>query len=93
MTSHLTQEMERLFALSKILCEGTEVEITESHEIDGTSVMFVNYSLHEYMVSFEGSGEDMMFCVRSMEIPELYLRLPPPAYVRFGEAIQLEELC
>jgi len=93
MTSHLTQEMERLFALSKLLCEGHEIEISESQELEGVSVMFVNYSLHEYMVTFEGSGEDMIFCVRSMELPELYLRLPSPAYVRFGKSIQLEELC
>lgn len=93
MTSHLTQEMDRLFALTKLVCEGNEIEINESHEVEGVSVMFVSYSLHEYMVTLEGSGEDMMLCVRSVEIPELYVRLPPPAFVRFGEMVTLEELC
>lgn len=93
MTSQLTQEMERLFALSKILCEGNELEVIESHEIDNTSVMFVNYLLHEYMITVEGSGKDMVLCVRSISIPELYLRLPPPAYVRIGNLIALEDLC
>ena len=93
MTSHLTQEMERLFALTKRLCEGNEIEINESHEVEGVSVMFISYSLHEYMVTLEGSGEEMMLCVRSVEIPELYVSLPPPAFVRFGEMVTLEELC
>jgi hypothetical protein len=94
MTSHLTQEMERLFDLSRTLCEGTEVMTNESYELeDGTSVMFVSYDLHEYMLTLEGSGEDLMFSVRSMAIPELFLTLPPPAFVRFGKPIVLEELC
>lgn len=93
MTSHLTQEMDRLFALTKTICEGNEIEINESQEVEGISVMFVSHSLHEYMLTLEGSGKDMMLCVRSVEIPELYVRLPPPAFVRFGEMITLEGLC
>lgn len=94
MTSHLTQEMERLFALSKKLCEGHELEFDESHELnDGSSVMFMSHDLHQYMLTVEGSGEDMILCVRSLDIPDLFLRLPPPAYIRFGAATTLEEFC
>lgn len=94
MTSHLTQEMDRVFALSKKLCEGNELAFDESYELEnGTTVMFMVHDLHQYMVTLEGEGEDMIFCVRSIDIPELYLRLPPPAYVRFGEPPVLEDFC
>jgi len=94
MTSQLTDEMERLFALSKVICSGEEIAFDESHEMpDGTSVILLTYKLYEYMLTFEGSGEDMSICVRSISIPSLYLVLPPPAFVRIGKGIQLEELC
>ena len=49
----------------------------ESYELeDGTSVMFVSYDLHEYMLTLEGSGEELMFPVRSMAIPELFVPCP-----------------
>lgn len=94
MTGHLLEEMDRLFALSRTLCNGTEVMTNESHELeDGTSVMFISHDLHEYMMTLEGSGDDMIFTVRSLAIPELFLALPPPAFVRVGQPIMLEEMC
>jgi len=94
MTGHLIDEMGRLFALSRTLCNGTEVMTNESYELeDGTSVMFISHDLHEYMMTLEGSGENMIFTVRSMEIPELFLALPPPAFVRVGQPVMLEEMC
>lgn len=94
MTSQLTDEIDRLIGLSKLLCSGEELEFDESHELDdGTSVLLLTFKLHEYMITFSGSGEDMSICVRSISIPALYLVLPPPAFVSIGKGISLEELC
>ena len=97
MVGHIESELKELYSLSSRIISSQEVEYDSSHDlkIDGKSVTAISIrsSLNEYLLTIEGSGEEMLMTLRSTAIPELYIQLPKPLYVSIGSAVSLEELC
>ena len=54
-------------------------------------VLFSN--LKEFLLTVEGSGEDMLVTLRSVNVPELNIGLPRPVYVNLGKPLVVEDYC
>lgn len=97
MVGHVQLELEALYRLAQELVEGNSVDIDYSFDISIDSkdvcVAQIQRGCSTYLLTVEGSGEEMSLVIRSTEIYELLITLPAPAYFSVGEEIEIGDLC
>lgn len=93
MTGQICSELVDLVALAERVISGEEIEISESIEINGVDVLIIFSNLKEFILTIEGSKEDMNIILRSSIIPELAITLPTPVYVNLGKPVIMGDLC
>ena len=93
MTGQICSELVDLVALAERVISGEEIEISESIEINGVDVLIIFSNFKEFILTIEGSKEDMSIILRSSTIPELAITLPTPVYVNLGKPVIMGDLC
>lgn len=93
MTGQICDELVDLVSLAERIISGEEIEVSESIEINGVDVLIIFSNLKEFILTIEGSKEDMSIVLRSSIIPELAITLPTPVYVNLGEPVIVGDLC
>lgn len=93
MAGQICAELVDLVSLAERVISGEEIEITESIEVNGVDVLIIFSGLKEFILTIEGSKEDMSIILRSSIIPDLAITLPTPVYVNLGEPVIMEDLC
>ena len=93
MAGQICADLVDLVSLAERIISGEEIEITESVEVNGVDVLIIFSNLKEFILTIEGSNEDMSIILRSSIIPDLAITLPTPVYVNLGEPIIMEDLC
>ena len=72
---------------------GEEIEVVESFEYENADIMVLFSNLKDFLLTVEGSGEDMLVTLRSVNVPELNIGLPRPVYVNLGKPLVVEDYC
>ena len=93
MAGQICSELVDLVSLAERVISGEEIEITESIEVNGVDVLIIFSGLKEFILTIEGSKEDISIILRSSIIPDLAITLPTPVYVNLGKPVILEDLC
>lgn len=93
MAGQICGELLDMVALAERVIAGEEIEVVESFSYDDCDIMVIFGNLKEFLLTVEGSGEDMLVTLRSVSIPELNIGLPRPVYVNLGKPLVVEDYC
>ena len=92
MVGQILAELTALTELASKIIDGEAIEVHESLEEEDYTASIMYHKCKEYMFLVE-SKDTLTLSLRSIEIPELFIALPGPVFVKLGEPFSLEELC
>ena len=93
MAGQIFAELVDMVALAERVIAGEEIEVVESFEYENADIMVLFSNLKEFILTVEGSGDDMLVTLRSANVPELNIGLPRPVYINLGKPLVVEDYC
>tara|TARA_B110000495_G_C23038994_1_gene621881 strand:- start:3839 stop:4138 length:300 start_codon:yes stop_codon:yes gene_type:complete len=93
MIAHIQLELEALYTLAQELTVGGPVIFDCSFDMtiddDDISIVQIHRNSGTYLLTIEGSGDNMALALRSTEITDLLITLPSPMYLTVGKTMKI----
>jgi hypothetical protein len=93
MIAHIQLELEALYKLAQELIVGGSVIFDCAFDMtiddDDISVIQIHRNNGTYLLTIEGSGNNMALALRSTELTDLLITLPSPVYLTVGKTMKI----